>query len=81
MSTSNVQLGNLTKLARENQWSLWLEDLEDVIYLNKLQSYYNWTVQQPTGLSTEQAQAEFQDKHDFLESLSTQHYQQKSEKR
>jgi hypothetical protein len=66
MSISNVQLGNLTKLARENQWSLWLEDLEDVIYLNKLQSYYNGTVQQPTGLGTEQAQAEFQDKHDFL---------------
>ena len=66
MSTNNVQLGNLTKLVREDQWSLWLEDLEDVIYLNKLRDYYNGTVQPPTGLGTEQAQTEFRDKHDLL---------------
>ena len=69
MSTNGVQLGNLTKLTREDQWSLWLEDLEDVIYLNKLRDYYDGTVQPPAGLGTEQQQAEFRDKHDLLRVL------------
>jgi hypothetical protein len=69
MSTNGVQLGNLTKLTREDQWSLWLEDLKDVIYLNKLRDYYDQTVQLPAGLGTEQQQVEFRDKHNLLRVL------------
>ena len=66
MSTTTLQGGNLTKLAKEEQWHLWLEDLLDVIALNKLQKYYYGTAQMPTGLGTEQAQTEWNEKHDFL---------------
>jgi hypothetical protein len=38
----------------------------DVIALNKLQKYYYGTAQMPTGLGTEQAQTEWNEKHDFL---------------
>jgi hypothetical protein len=38
----------------------------DVIALNKLQKYYCGTAQMPTGLGTEQAQTEWNEKHDFL---------------
>jgi hypothetical protein len=73
MSTT-LQGGNLTKLPKEDQWHLWLEDLLDVIALNKLQKYYYGTVHMPTGLGTEQAQAEWHEKHDFLDSLFMVHF-------
>jgi hypothetical protein len=53
MSSSNIQLGSLTKLAKEEQWVLWLEDLTDVIYLNGLEDFYSDIVEKPTGAGTQ----------------------------
>ena len=41
--TSHIQLGNLTKLAKEDQWHFWLEDLRGIMFLNGLQNYFNNT--------------------------------------
>lgn len=38
-----MQLGNLTKLAKEEQWHFWLEDLRGIMFLNGLQNYFNST--------------------------------------
>ena len=41
MSAGGIQLGSLSKLTKEDQWVLWLEDLTDIIYVNSLDEYYN----------------------------------------
>ena len=69
MSSSNIQLGSLTKLAKEEQWVLWLEDLTDVIYLNGLEDFYSDTVEKPTGAGTEKQQSEWTRKHETLRAI------------
>jgi hypothetical protein len=68
MSTG-IQLGSLTKLTKEDQWVLWLEDLTDVIYLNGLDEYYNQTAVEPAGLGTEKQKAEFTRKHETVRAI------------
>ena len=68
MST-NIQLGSLTKLATEDQWTLWLEDLTNVIYLNGLDEYYNSTVVQPGDGTIDKEKAEFTRKHKVVRVL------------
>jgi hypothetical protein len=68
MSTG-IQLGSLSKLTKEDQWVLWLEDLTDIIYLNGLDEYYNQIAVEPTGLGTEKQKAEFIRKHETVRAI------------
>src|SRR5580692_4196353 len=63
---SSLQLGNLTKLAREDQWLLWLEDLTDVIFLNGLQDYLNSIVQEPANNALDRQKSEWITKYETV---------------
>jgi hypothetical protein len=69
MSAGGIQLGSLSKLTKEDQWVLWLEDLTDIIYLNGLDEYYNQTAAEPVGLGTEKQKAEFIRKHETVRAI------------
>jgi hypothetical protein len=69
MSTGSIQLGSLSKLTKEDQWVLWLEDLTDIIYLNGLDEYYNQTAVEPTRLGTEKQKTEFTRKHETVRAI------------
>src|SRR5580692_943179 len=69
MTTGSIQLGNLTKLAREDQWTLWLENLTDVIYLNGLEEFFNGVAVEPTGAGTEEQKSEHVSKHGIIRAI------------
>jgi hypothetical protein len=58
MTTANIQLGNLVKLAREDQWSLWIEDLIDIMFLNKLYEYFDNEIPEPLPEATDKQKLE-----------------------
>lgn len=64
-----IQLGSLNKLAKEEQWTLWLEDLTDVLYLNGLGQYYLDVAEQPRGPGSEKDQLEFNRKHETVRAI------------
>jgi hypothetical protein len=64
--SSNIQLGNLTKLAKEDQWDFWLEDLTGVMFLNGLDDYFNNTAVEG---NTDAQRAEFLKKHEAVRAI------------
>jgi hypothetical protein len=57
------------KLAKEEQWTLWLEDLTNILYLNGLDQYYLETVPLPAGPGTEKDLLEFNCKHETVRAI------------
>jgi hypothetical protein len=64
--TSHIQLGNLTKLAKEDQWHFWLEDLRSIMFLNGLQNYFNNTAVEG---DTDAQKQEFAVKHETVRTI------------
>jgi hypothetical protein len=64
--TSHIQLGNLTKLAKEDQWHFWLEDLRGIMFLNGLQNYFNNTAVEG---DTDAQKEEFAVKHETVRTI------------
>ena len=64
--TSNIQLGNLIKLAKEDQWDFWLEDLTGVMFLNGLEEHFNCTAVEG---DTDAQRADFRRKHETVRTI------------
>jgi hypothetical protein len=64
--TSHIQLGNLTKLAKEDQWHFWLEDLRGIMFLNDLQNYFN---NRAVEVDTNAQKQEFAVKHETVRTI------------
>ena len=64
--SSSIQLGNLAKLTKEDQWDFWLEDLTGVMFLNGLDDYFNSTVVEG---DTDAQKAEFVKKHETVRAI------------
>ena len=46
---ASIQLDDLSRLTREEQWPLWLDDFEDILILKDLKRYYDGTAIEPSG--------------------------------
>src|SRR6266436_3000917 len=69
MTTGSIQLGNLVKLAREDQWSLRIEDLTDIMFLNGLHDYFNNRAVEPAEDATEKQKSEWTVKHETVRAI------------
>ena len=64
--TANIQIGNLPKLQREEQWDYWLEDLTGIMFLNGLDDHFNSTAVEG---DTDTQRAEFFKKHESVRAI------------
>ena len=53
---ASIRLDDLSRLTREEQWPLWLEDLEDILILKDLKRHYDETAVEPSGPELEEQQ-------------------------
>ena len=66
---ASIQLDDLSRLTREEQWPLWLEDFEDILILKDLKRHYDGTAVEPSGPEFEEQQLEFIQKHEAIRSI------------
>ena len=66
---ASLQIGNLTKLSREDQWSLWLEDLTDIMFLNRLYNYFNSVIPEPGPEATNRQKSEWVTRHETVRAM------------
>jgi hypothetical protein len=66
---ASIRLDDLSRLTREEQWPLWLEDLEDILILKDLKRHYDGTAVEPSGPELEEQQLEFIQKYEAIRSI------------
>jgi hypothetical protein len=69
MTTGSIQLGNLTRLAKEDQWRLWIQDLRDIMFLNGLHEYFDNEVPEPQADATDKQKSEWKVKHETVRAI------------
>ena len=57
------------KSAKEDQWSLWIEDLTDIMFLNGLHDYFDNRAEEPPEDATEKLKSEWRVKHETVRAI------------